>query len=901
MSVDCDTPYQMDPASGDVIIEVVCEDHPAKGKLNLVKKGEALKGYDQDFIYERENLAGAEFEVSAAEDLYTADGQKDAQGNRIREYAAGELVTTLTTDGEGKASLSGLPLGTYRIVETKAPEGFVLNETAQTITLAYEDQDTPVVEQTAEFENELQKAEISVVKKDARSGGVIQGAVFGLYTKADITRNGETIVKADTLLGEAATGEDGKALFDLKLPFGEYSIREQKAPAGYVSSDKTVDLTVSCQGQDVKTIEMSCEFENEPTTVSIKKTDLTTGKELEGAALTVLDKEGNVVDTWTSVKGQEHLVDRLIAGETYTLREELAPYGYLRAEEMEFTVADTAEIQKVEMKDEVPTGTILINKQGELLEKVSLLDTIEGWITHLFEYVTGSLQDVTFEVYALENIQAADGESADHYKKDELAGTITTDASGIARLEGLPLGKYYIREKETAQGYLLDEEIREVDLTYRDQDTPVVTFSTDWQNRRQKVEIQVLKTEKDSDRAVPGTVFSLCAGEDITNAGGDVLLEADTVIEEKAADTEGKLTFTADLPVGFSYYVKETAAAPGFTTMGEVQEFDIPSKNMGRTAVPSVLCFENETTVVEFSKVSLTDGSEVEGAKLQVTDPDGTVVDEWISGKEPHIIRELEAGKTYRMTETLPAKGYATASAIEFTVENTNEVQKVEMKDDVTKVEISKTDIAGKELPGARLTIYDKDGNVVESWVSEDQPHYIEMLPIGEYTLHEEAAPEGYLTAEDVPFEVRDTGEIQKVSMKDEATRVEITKTDIAGKELPGAKLTVYDKDGKAVESWISEEQPHYMEMLPAGEYTLHEESAPEGYLLAEDIRFEVRNTGEIQKVTMKDERKPEIPDTPKTGDRTDFLFWLLLMGLACIGVVAPVISCFRDLKKGGR
>ena len=662
-----------------------------------------------------------------------------------------------------------------------------------------------------------------------------------------------------------------------------------------------MDFTVSYQGQDVKTIEMSCEFENEPTTVSIKKTDLTTGKELEGATLTVLDKEGNAVDTWISVKGQEHLVERLTAGETYTLREEMAPYGYLRAEEIEFTVADTAEVQKVEMKDDVPTGTILIDKQGELLEKVSLLDSIGGWITHLFEYVTGSLKEVTFEVYALEDIKAADGVSEEYYKKDELVDTITTDDTGIARLENLPLGKYYIREKETAQGYLLDGEIREVDLTYRDQDTPVVTFSTDWQNQRQKVEIQVLKTEKDSDRAVPGTVFSLCAGEDITNAGGDVLLEADTVIEEKAADAEGKLTFTADLPVGFSYYVKETAAAPGFTTMGEMQEFNIPSGNMGRTAVPSVLCFENETTVVEFSKVSLTDGLEVEGAKLQVTDPDGTVVDEWISGKEPHIIRELEVGKTYQMTETLPAKGYVTASAIEFTVENTNEVQKVEMKDDVTKVEISKTDIAGKELPGAKLTIYDKDGNVVESWVSEDQPHYIEMLPIGEYTLHEEAAPEGYLTAEDILFEVRDTGEIQKVSMKDGVTRVEITKTDIAGKELPGAKLTIYDKYGNVVESWISEDQPHYIEMLPAGEYRLHEESAPEGYLLAKDIRFEVRNTGEIQKVTMKDERKPEIPDTPKTGDRSDFLFWLLLMGLACIGVIAPVVSCFRDLKKGGK
>ena len=223
------------------------------------------------------------------------------------------------------------------------------------------------------------------------------------------------------------------------------------------------------------------------------------------------------------------------------------------------------------------------------------------------------------------------------------------------------------------------------------------------------------------------------------------------------------------------------------------------------------------------------------------------------------------------------------------------------MKDDVTKVEISKTDIAGEELPGAKLTILNKDGEAVESWTSTDKPHYMEMLPIGEYTLHEEMAPEGYLVAEDIKFTVEDTGEIQKVSMKDGMTRVEISKTDIAGKELPGAKLTIYDQDGKVVESWISEDKPHYMEMLPTGEYTLHEESAPEGYLLAEDIRFEVRNTGEIQKVTMKDERKPEIPDTPKTGDRSDFLFWLLLMGLACIGVIAPVVSCFRDLKKGGK
>ena len=129
------------------------------------------------------------------------------------------------------------------------------------------------------------------------------------------------------------------------------------------------------------------------------------------------------------------------------------------------------------------------------------------------------------------------------------------------------------------------------------------------------------------------------------------------------------------------------------------------------------------------------------------------------------------------MTEVLPAPGYVTAESIQFTVEDTAEVQKIEMKDDVTKVEISKTDIAGKELPGAKLTILDENGEVVESWTSTEEPHYIEMLPIGKYTLHEESAPEGYLIAEDVEFEVKDTGEIQKVVMKDEAEPEETPET----------------------------------------------------------------------------------------------------------------------------
>lgn len=171
---------------------------------------------------------------------------------------------------------------------------------------------------------------------------------------------------------------------------------------------------------------------------------------------------------------------------------------------------------------------------------------------------------------------------------------------------------------------------------------------------------------------------------------------------------------------------------------------------------------------MDVTKSSLTTGEELEGAEFQVTDSGGNVIDSWTSGKEPHHITGLVVGKTYTLTETLPATGYATAESIEFTIADTGDVQAVEMKDDVTKVEISKTDITGKEeLEGATLTILDSEGEVVETWTSTKEPHYIEMLPIGKYTLREETAPSGYLVAEDVEFEVLDTAEIQTVIMKD--------------------------------------------------------------------------------------------------------------------------------------
>ena len=105
----------------------------------------------------------------------------------------------------------------------------------------------------------------------------------------------------------------------------------------------------------------------------------------------------------------------------------------------------------------------------------------------------------------------------------------------------------------TAYGYVLDEEPRYVDLSYRDQDTPVVVYDEDWQNNRQKVKVNVLKKEKDTDRVLKGGIFGLYTRNDILSASGKVLMEADTLIELKTTDADGKISFIADLPIDGTY------------------------------------------------------------------------------------------------------------------------------------------------------------------------------------------------------------------------------------------------------------------------------------------------------------------------------------------------------------
>lgn len=379
-------------------------------------------------------------------------------------------------------------------------------------------------------------------------------------------------------------------------------------------------------------------------------------------------------------------------------------------------------------------------------------------------------------------------------------------------------------------------------------------------------------------------------------------------------------------------------APAGFVTTEEIKEFDFAYAGEEVAEVSFEFTYEDEPTTFEITKSDLTTGEELPGAKLKVFDSEGNVVDEWTSGSTPHIIKELEVGKKYTLTETIPADGYATAESITFVVENTADIQKVEMQDDTTKILISKVDMTdgSSEVKGAKLYILNENQEVMESWTSGDQPHYVEKLPIGTYTLLEETAPKGYIVANKVTFEVKDTGDVQGAKMEDEQAmgKVILNKTDKDTKKpMKGVEFALCDSKGKVLETLVTDSAGHSEsknypiatfkngQYKKAITYILKETKTLDGYQLDETehkIQFEYVNdrTPVIEyTLDLTNEKAPEkdtpetsenqegstpvshssdatsVSSSPKTGDNTNIAIFVLALAVSagCLGTVVTV------------
>ena len=312
---------------------------------------------------------------------------------------------------------------------------------------------------------------------------------------------------------------------------------------------------------------------------------------------------------------------------------------------------------------------------------------------------------------------------------------------------------------------------------------------------------------------------------------------------------------------------------------------------------------------VVISKTDL-NGKELKGAQLEVTgiEEGGNEIDKisWVSDGNTKNI-SVKPG-TYTLHEkATPDNNYVLAQDITFKVDSEGKVtvdgkpvERVTMIDDYSdhSVEISKTDVGGKELAGAQLAVVDANGTMIDSWTSSTKTHKVTVKP-GTYTLHEDLSPVGYKVAKDITFDVDIEGKVtvngkkvDHVVMVDEDQTYDITisKQDITNnKELPGAKLSLKDtKTNKVVETWASASEAHVVTVVPST-YELSEVAAPNGYEIAEKITFTVERDGtitidgkKVETVIMQDQ--PTKP-TVDTSDHNNIVFYgfagVISLGLA--------------------
>ena len=869
--LNADQAYEMSQVSGDAVITFTYTNRETRGLLTIEKLGELLVGAenvpffplllsaeeegpetkkeDIQFVYEKLPLAGAEYTIEAAEDIYTQDHQLDESGNRTTWFKAGEIVAVVETGDEGsinsvKYPTGGytehpivevihcgengqvsitLPLGSYKVYETKAPYGFLHTDEVKEITFTWENQSeelvfnsTPATDETGmtTFENERVKPipeedfgqiGVGIYKHDKDTKEPVEGTVFGLYTCDPIYDTfGNLLILSDMLLAEAVTDENGFAYFDVDIPYmseallerrmdyntGDYYIVEHSVPDGFFLDSTPLYVHFEYEDEHTPYVVVQAKQENISTSVDILKTELKNMNPVPGAVLQVIDKAtGEVVHEFTSMEEATNIrrlkLSTPEAEHIYILREITPAAGYVTAEDIEFKLVQS------------------VDEGGNSLMKA--------------------------DVYVL---QATN-------EKVKQTGMIKSD------LEGAETAVIYAAwELEDERLTLfVNEEIPEESL------------------------VQVVRESDFADLTFTEVYF----------AQGEL-----KGFYEELVVKENLLT-----------------AILGFFT-GDTREV-APQYDWIKVSDATVV-MKDDVTKVLINKYDITDGEPVIGAQMEITDLSGNVIKSWTTTEEDYYIEMLPVGE-YILKETLAptADGYVKAEDIRFTVEDDGSIQKVKMADDYTKLDLAKVDVAGEEIPGAHMVLKDAEGNIVEEWDSTEEQHRIEYIKPGEYTLIEELVPDTYVQAEEITFTVKETGEIQRVEMTDKYTRVIIQKLDANNKTpLKGATLAILNEKGEEVYTWVSDGTPYRIERIPHGKYTLVEKSSPAGYYKTDNISFEITTEDIDNSVIMLDEPIPEpdpeptpeppAPVTPQPIPKLGFEDSNLYLAVACMALASAAL-----------
>ncbi len=878
----------------------------------------------------------------------TAQGNASLAGAVYGIYNGDELIDTYTTDEYGSFTTHEFECGdSWTIKELTPSEGYLLDSTVYEVGAEEKKYtiENNAIEMTV-YETPV-KGKISIIKhSDDGTTGIETpevGAEFDIYLKSAGSFENAKDSERDHLICD----ENGFAQTKM-LPYGVYVVHQT---VGWDNTEWVGDFEVNvCENEEdyfyiindavltsyVKIVKKDAETGNIIPVAGIGfkvwncDTKSYVVQEIKYPAVTALDT------FYTDETGTLMLPNELVYG-NYELHEVQSANGYvLDSKPVPFTIDGTVDTVVVEKTNKPQKGKISVQKSGDAFASVTVLGPAiwvdEYGVTHTAGSTTYTpifketgLAGAVFEITAAEDIVTTDGTI--RAKKGDVVATLTTDANGYAESDLLYLGKYEVKETKAPYGYVQNAVSETVELTYAGQEIEVRdTVNQAFVNDYQEVEITLTKFmeydelfglgENDEYRFVR---FGLFADEVITAADGSVIPE-NGMIAEVSLNEDMTAKFDAQLPFG-RYYVQEIATDEHYMLNGEKYLVNFEYMGQEMTTV-NIDCgtFENHLKRGNANGYKVNEDDEplanalfglfavgtetftVDTAiKTAVSDETGYFEFTEIPYGE-YVICEIQAPDGYILSDKqYPVTINEDGDTVEITAENKP-----------ITVEISKQDIYGSELADAEMQLVDENGEVVDEWVSDGTNHVVTELPVGKYTLKETAAPDGYVIATDISFEVFEDGSVKVenveatattedghslIVMVDNTTKVEISKLDITNAmELPGATLQIIDDDGTVIEEWVSTDKPHYIEaQLIAGKtYTLKETIAPDGYTIANSIDFTVNEDGTVNTVVMYDEPIPDIPDTP-TGDTTSRLPGILMIAA---GLVMVLIAGMGRKKK---
>lgn len=760
-----------------------------------------------------DKVGQAEFQVIANEKIMN-------RAKTITYYQKDEVVATIKSDNQtGIAQIDNLPLGKYLVKEVKAPYGYLLNNTIYNADLKYVNETTPVIEiKIEDVENTEPTGELKMIKTDRDTGNAarvdgtghhgdasLNGAVYTLYAKADIYNVARTIkyFSKDDVVGTYTFNEFGKA-------------------TARITNDNT-KAKLSIENDTIKGLPMGSYY--------VRETKVPTGY-MEDT--NIYNYDFKYKDQKTSIIGVNGTATEIVKRAKF-------------------------EVIKVSTNDNT-TATKIANAEftAILNRYVEYYGSFEKAQEHLSEFA-----DDEYSVFKTEE-----------------------NGHGVSKL--LAYGEYMVKETytpsdkiETVEPFYvnIDKNSDGVIKEYVENDLPFESY------------LKMIKIDKKTGKEVTfsNTTFKLYRLND-KNEWEQVKCKTGLFYTDKWKTDKTGLAVTEDkLPSG-TYKIDEIKLPTGFLEQDEEVTFKINRSNktlefdkdydayitikVGNEQPTGTLKVDKSVALkdnVDTSLVDVSDLSKIEftlTAKEKIIDyadgstiyEKGAKVGDYKLTKDGNLeIKELPMGK-YELKETKTLDGLVLNDEpikVEFkkkddTTKVYTEIRKVENKP--TEIEISKTTITGdKELEGAKLSVIDENGNIIDSWTSTKDTHKIEGLLVDkEYTLREEITPNEYVKATDIKFKVEKTGDIQKVVMIDKV--VEISKEDISGKEIEGAKLQVLDNENNVIDEWTSGKEPHKVTGLEENKtYKLHEEVSIGNYVKATDIEFKVSTDKETQKITMID------------------------------------------------